>query len=251
MFQTIVIRNLENFWHPKDLHSGFQSVKDWKSWKFELSWGPLVSRSHRLTSSPVAGLACVRQLPVTHQGHKHHRPCACDNRAVLVLCSQHLAEDRLGMPTTFDVLHRRAPQHGRAASRTESPGRHLLQHPAGVLLLTDISSDASDLPSGLPPLSTLAARTPPWTANLGESPSVPTPQISPPHCPGPPSPLLVSLRRRHRLNDRAVASPAWPHAMGKRAPLFHVGFLAQCKAGPLSWTRLKANGKSGPRNVIS
>jgi hypothetical protein len=41
-----------------------------------LSWGPLVSRSHRLTSSPVAGLARVRQLPVTHQGPKHHRPCA-------------------------------------------------------------------------------------------------------------------------------------------------------------------------------
>jgi hypothetical protein len=178
-------------------------------------------------------------------------PGSVSNRAVLVLCSQRRAEERPGTPAAFDVLHRQASHHGRAASGTEPPGCHLLQHPAGVLLLTDISSGASDLPSGLPPLSTPAGHTLPWTANLGEPPSFPTPQISPSRRPGPPSPLLASPHRRHRLDGRAAASLAWPCAMARRAPLFHVGFLAQCKAGPLSWARLKANDRSGPCSAIS
>jgi hypothetical protein len=171
--------------------------------------------------------------------------------SILVLCSQRRAEDRLRMPAAFDVLHRRAPHHGWAAYCTEPPSHHLLQHPASVLLFTDISSDASDLPSGLPPLSTPATRTSSWTANPGEPPSFPTPQISLPHHPGPPSPLLASPRRWHHLDGRAAASLAWPRAIARHAPLFCVGFLAQCKAGPLSWARLKANGRSGPRSAIS
>jgi hypothetical protein len=166
-------------------------------------------------------------------------PWSVSNCAVLVLCSQRRAEDLPGTPAAFDVLHRRASHHGRAASGTKSPGRHILQHPTGVRLLTDISSYASDLPSGLPPLSTLVARTTSWTTNLGEPPSFPTPPppISLLHCSGPPSPLLISHRRRHRLDDRAAATPTWLCAMATRAPLFHVGFLAQCKAVPLGWAR--------------
>jgi hypothetical protein len=140
-----------------------------------------------------------------------------------MLYLQHRAKDRPRTPATFDILHRQAPHHGRAASSTESPGCHLLQHPAGVLLLTDISSDASGLPSGLPPLNTPAARTPPWTANPSEPPSFPTHQISPPRYSGPPSPLLASPRCRHRLDGRAAASLAWPHAMGSELPYFAHG----------------------------
>jgi hypothetical protein len=161
------------------------------------------------------------------------------------------AEDCLGTPAAFDVLHRRAPHHGRAASGTEPPGHHLLQHPASVLLLTDISSSASDLPSGLPPLSTPAAYTPPWTANPGEPPSIPSPQISLSCRPGPPSVLLTSPHRRHHLDGRPAASLAWPRAMARHAPLFHIGVSAQCKDGPISWARLKANGKSSSRSAIS
>jgi hypothetical protein len=168
-----------------------------------------------------------------------------------MLYSQRRAEDRPGTPTAFNILHRRAPHYGWATSGTEPLGHHLLQHPAGVLLLTDISSSTSDLPSGLSPLSTPAARTPPWTANPGEPPSFPTPQISPPRRPGPPSPLLTSPHRRHRLDGWATASLAWLHAMVRHAPLFHVGFSAQCKADPLSWARLKANGRPGPCSAIS
>jgi hypothetical protein len=87
-----------------------------------------------------------------------HAPWSVANRVVFVLCSQRRAEDRLGTPAAFDVLHRWAPHHRRNASGTESPSCHLLQHPAGVLLLTTISSDASGLPSGVSLLSTPAAR---------------------------------------------------------------------------------------------
>jgi hypothetical protein len=171
----------------------------------------------------------------------------CRPRALFVA----RAEDRLGTPAAFDVLHCQAPHHGRAASSTEPPGRHLLQHPAGVLRLTDISSDANDFPSGLPSLSTPDARTLPWTAIPGEPPSIPSPQISPLCRPGPPSPLLVNPRRRHHLDGRPAASLAWPRAMARRAPLFHIGVSAQCKDGPISWARLKANGKSSSRSAIS
>jgi hypothetical protein len=140
-----------------------------------------------------------------------------------MLCSQRPGKDRPGMLAAFDILHGRAPHHGRAASGTESPDRHLLQHPAGVLLLTDISPDASGLPSRLPPLSTPTARTPPRTANPGEPPSFPTPQISPPHYSSPPSPLLASPRRRHCLDGRAADSPAWPCTMGSELPYFAHG----------------------------
>jgi hypothetical protein len=66
MFQTIVMQNLENFGHWKDLRFGFQNLKDWKSWKLELRWGPLVSlMSHLNRSHPVTGH--VRATP--HPGH--------------------------------------------------------------------------------------------------------------------------------------------------------------------------------------
>jgi hypothetical protein len=125
-----------------------------------------------------------------------------------VLCSQHRAKDRSGTPATFDDLHRRSPHHGQAASGTEPPCRHLLQHLVGVLLLTDISSGASDLPSDLPPLSTPAARTPPWTANPSEPPSFPTPKSV---CRtalvllAPSSPILAC---RHHMDSQAAASLA-------------------------------------------
>jgi hypothetical protein len=89
--------------------------------------------------------------------HPHHlpdTPWSISNGVVLVLCSQRRVEDRSGTPAAFNVLHRRARHHERATSSTEPPDRHLLQHPVGILFLTDISSDASDLPSGLPPLNT-------------------------------------------------------------------------------------------------
>jgi hypothetical protein len=74
------MKNLENFGHREDLHFGFQSLKDWKSWKFEFSSGPLVNRSHRLTGRPIAGLAHARQLLATRQGpelRQSRAPPAC------------------------------------------------------------------------------------------------------------------------------------------------------------------------------
>jgi hypothetical protein len=139
------------------------------------------------------------------------------------------------MPAAFDVLHRRAPHHRSATSSTEPPRCHLLHHPVGVLLLTDNSFGASDLPSGLPPLSTSATCTPPWIANPGEPPSFPTPQISPSHRPSPPSPLLASPRRRHHLDGRAIASwrghAPWPGML----PCFMLDFRPSAMSAHLVW----------------
>jgi hypothetical protein len=131
---------------------------------------------HLLTSRQRPGVH-LDAAPSSHLRHRPHAPWIISIRVVLMLCSQHRAKDRSGTPAAFDALHCRAPHHGRAASGTESPGRHLLQHSTGILLLTDISSGASDLPSGLPPLSTPAACTPPWTTNPGDPPSFPTPKL--------------------------------------------------------------------------
>jgi hypothetical protein len=141
-----------------------------------------------------------------------------------MLCSERRGEDHQRTPAAFDVLHRQAPHYGRTGRlRHKITLRHLLQLPTGVLLLTNISSDASGLPSGLPPLSTPVARRPPWTANPGEPPSFLTPQISPPRYSGPPSPLLTSPRCWHHLDNRAAASPAWSRAMGSELPYFAHG----------------------------
>jgi hypothetical protein len=216
---------------------------------------PLLFPIRPSSSAPPTSVHCSHRArwaaASSHPRHRPHAPWSVSNRAILVLCSQRRAEDRSGTLAAFDVLHRQAPHHRRATSGTKPTHRHLLQHPINVLLLTDISSGTSDLPSGLPPLSTSAACTPPWTANPGEPPSFPTPQISPPRHPGPPSPLLTSPRHRHHLDSWAAASLAWPHAMARRAPIFRVGFSAQCKADPLSWARLKANGRSDPSSAIS
>jgi hypothetical protein len=41
-----------------------------------LSWGPLVSQSHRLTDHSFAGLMRMRQMSAMHRGPEHHRPRA-------------------------------------------------------------------------------------------------------------------------------------------------------------------------------
>jgi hypothetical protein len=118
--------------------------------------------------------------------------------------------------------------HGQRDSSQEQHRFNLPEHRDDPMLLSGRRCDHDDLLFGHLTIGPFFEVSLSWTANPGETPPFPTPQIGPLPRPGPPSPLHTNPHRRHRLDGQtAPPRPSIATAMAKTIPCFGMGLMPE------------------------